>query len=457
MKHDRTADRVDALWAEATDTVGDLGPDRAERLAIAISGLDALWDRQIFRSATTFGGPEIGFARMVSAALLARLLDVPWAALPSVGASDLPTTGNDELDAGLVEACREALDTCTDELLGPVELAGHLVYAKPVLVDSPLPIGAAILAARTELTAADQRLLDGFLQHFDTRLDVAERLLSLRRETETLSFELRRATGQLPTAPAQAQVRTSSGTDDVVWAATDVAEATPMLDVFGVKLPSEHFGTLCHDLQEITRTYLSILEQAPELYLDVPSGVDAKSDHRMAAPYARLLGIMDLLRQVGPRLSRLTAEDLEPFTVGGRTPTFADLTRAAAARADDETLATILDIMNDRGEEQDLDALAARRHPYEYRAANVGEVFALLALNRTATRALREESRTVDRSVVDALRGYQAARAYLFSFDRFDDVPLKGESRVQPPAADNLLFLREKAPEFGALLRAFSR
>ena len=86
----------------------------------------------------------------------------------------------------------------TQQLLrpGPVELAGHLVYAKPVLVDSPLPIGAAILAARTELTAADQRLLDGFLQHFDTRLDVAERLLSLRRETETLSFELRRATGQ---------------------------------------------------------------------------------------------------------------------------------------------------------------------------------------------------------------------------------------------------------------------
>jgi len=36
-------------------------------------------------------------------------------------------------------------------------------------------------------------------------------------------------------------------------------------------------------------------------------------------------------------------------------------------------------------------------------------------------------------------------------------VPLKGESRIQPPAADNLLFLRVKAREFGALLRAFSR
>lgn len=457
MSHDRATARVDALWAEAADAVGDLGTDRAERLAIAISALDAVWDRHVFAAALTFGGTEIGFARTVSAALLARLLDVPWAALPSVGASDLPTTGDEELDAGLVEACREALDTCTAELLGPVELAGHLVYARPVLLDSPLPIGAAIVATRTELTADDARLLDGFLRHLDTRLDVAERLLSLRRANETLSFELKKVSGTLPAAPHSPRVRTTDTTPDVVWAASAVAEAVPTLELFGVELPSQHFGTLCHELQEITRTYLSILEEAPELYLDVPSGVDAKSDHRMAAPYARLLEIMDLLRQVGPALSRLTAEDLEPYTIDGRTPTFADLTRAAAARADDETLATILGIMNDRGEEQDLDALAARRHPYEYRAANVGEVFALLALNRTAALALREESRSVDRSIVEALRGYQAARAYLFSFDRFEDVPLKGESRIEPPAADNLLFLREKAPEFGALLRAFSR
>jgi hypothetical protein len=457
MTHQRASDRVNDLWAEAADAVGGLGSDRTERLAIAISALDAVWDRHVFQAALTFGGTEIGFARALSAAILARLLEVPWAALPSVGSSELPTTGIEVIDEGLADACREALETCANELLGPVPLEGRLVYAKPILLDSPLPIGAAMVVATTELESADERLLDGFLEHLDTRLDVAERLLALRRDNEKLSFELKRATGTLPKPPDPARIRQRSGSPDVVWAATAVAEAVPTLELFGVEVPSAHFGTLCHELQEITRTYLGILEQAPELYLDVPSGVDAKSDHRMAEPYARLLEIMGLLRQVGPMLSRLTAEDLEPYAIGGRAPSFADLTRAAAAHADDETLATVLEIMNDRSEEQDLDALAARRHPYEYRAANVGEVFALLALNRTATHALREESRTVDRSVVEALSGYQAARAYLFSFDRFEDVPLKGESRLQPPTADNLLFLREKAPEFGALLRAFSR
>ncbi len=457
MTHDRAADRVSDLWSEAADAVGGLGSDRAERLAIAISALDTVWDRHVFQAALTFGGTEIGFARAVSAAILARLLEVPWAALPSVGSSDLPTTDNEELDDGLVDACRAALETCSDELLGPVTLADRLIYAKPILLDSPLPIGAAILVTTNELDSDDERALDAFLQHLDTRLDAAERLLALRHENEMLSFELERARGTLPRPPDPAQIRRPSGPPDVVWAATAVAETVPTLALFGVMLPSEHFGTMCHELQEITRTYLGILEQAPELYLDVPSGVDAKSDHQMAAPYARLLEIMGLLRKVGPLLSRLTTEDLEPYAVGSRTPTFADLTRAAAAHADDETLRTILEIMNDRPEEQDLDALAARRHPYEYRVANVGEVFALLALNRTSTRVLREESRAVDRSIVEALRGYQAARAYLFSFDRFEDVPLKGESRVEPPAADNLLFLREKAPEFGALLRAFTR
>ena len=89
--------------------------------------------------------------------------------------------------------------------------------------------------------------------------------------------------------------------------------------------------------------------------------------------------------------------------------------------------------------------------------ANVAELFALLPLTRTATNRLHEESRAIDRSVVRELARYQAASADRFSFNRFEDVPLRSDSRAHPPAADNLLFLREKAPQVGALRRAFSR
>ncbi len=59
--------------------------------------------------------------------------------------------------------------------------------------------------------------------------------------------------------------------------------------------------------------------------------------------------------------------------------------------------------------------------------------------------------------ILGALREYQAARAYLFSFDRFEDVPLKGVDRTQLPTAENLLLLREKAPSFGVLLKAYEK
>lgn len=115
---DETADRVDDLWTAATTTLAGCGGDPCGRLAVAVSALDAVWDRQIFRPAATFGGFETGYGRALS---------------------------------------------------------------------------AAILAGRTELTSEDERLLDAFLQHFDTRLDVAGRLLSLRRDLETSSSGLQKA------------------------------------------------------------------------------------------------------------------------------------------------------------------------------------------------------------------------------------------------------------------------
>jgi hypothetical protein len=113
--------------------------------------------------------------------------------------------------------------------------------------------------------------------------------------------------------------------------------------------------------------------------------------------------------------------------------------------------------MNDQGEEAELDALSARSHPYEFRAANTGEVFALLALHQTLKEKLPEDFQTLSRPILEALPGYQAARAYLLSYDLFEDVPLKGADRTQPPDAEKLLLYREKAPSFGVLLAALSK
>ncbi len=58
--------------------------------------------------------------------------------------------------------------------------------------------------------------------------------------------------------------------------------------------------------------------------------------------------------------------------------------------------------------------------------------------------------------IIRAVRTYQAARAYLLTYDRFEDVPLKGADRTRPPDAATLLLVRERAPAFEVLLEALS-
>ena len=60
------------------------------------------------------------------------------------------------------------------------------------------------------------------------------------------------------------------------------------------------------------------------------------------------------------------------------------------------------------------------------------------------------------RSILSALRRYQAARAYLLAYDRFEDLPLKGVDRTQSPDAEKLLLYRERAPSFGVWLAALN-
>jgi hypothetical protein len=458
MADDRLGDVIDDYWKEWGEALAGLDADELGRLNAAIGAVDTVWDQHIFGHAETFGGAEIGYARALSAAILGRLLGVEYVALASVAGSEIPVTGNETLDVSLARARHEALDTFSDELLGPVKVDDKLVYAKPMLLDSPVPIGAVVLAVKDSLVERQETMLEGFLRHFDTRLDVAEQLLKLRWRNLDLEFEVKKLKGDIQAPEPVGRVKRVAIPEDAEQSLAELAAAVPKLNLFGVVLPTELYADFCRNFDSVTDRYLKILEKAEHLYLDVPSGVDAKDEEsKLAKPYLRLLEIMGSLRQAARLLYQVTADDLAPHSVGGRSPTFADLTRVAKGRAESETTQHILEIMNDQGEEAELDALSARSYPYEFRVANTGEVFALLALHQTLKEKLPDEFRTAGRPILDALPTYQAAKAYLLSYDVFEDVPLKGADRTQAPDAEKLLLYRESAPSFGVLLAALSR
>jgi len=456
MAEERVRTLIDGYWKEWEEALANLSRGEYAQLATAIGALDTVWDRHLFAHPESFGGAEIGYARALSATILARLLEVDYAALASVAGSEIPLTGDECLDASLATARQEALDTFSDELLGPVKVGTSLVYAQPMLLDSPVPIGVVVIASRETLSPQQKSLLEGFLRHLDTRLDVAEHLLRLRWRSLDLEFEVKKLKGEITPPEPVARIKRVTIPEDVVSSMAELARAVPKLSLFSVPLPTELFVEFCRQYDTVTDTYLKILEKAEHLYLDVPSGVDAKDeDSKHAKPYLRLLEVMASLRQVAKLMYHISADNLAPYSVGGRAPTFADLTRVAKGLAENETTQHILDIMNDDGEEAELDALSARRYPYEFRAANTGEVFALLALHRTLKERLPDQFRTLSRPILEALQTYQAAKAYLLSYDLFEDVPLRGADRTQPPDAEKLVLYRQNAPSFGVLLAAF--
>ena len=457
MAEERIDALVDIYWKEWGKALAGLGASEHERLIAAIGAVDTVWDRHLFEHAETFGGSEIGYARALSAAILGRLLGVDYVALASVAGTEIPVTGNEILDEALAGARQEALDTFSDELLGPVKVESSLVYAKPMLLESPVPIGAVVLAMREKITEQQERLLGGFLRHLDTRLDAAELLLKLRWRNLDLEFELKKLKGEIKAPEPVRRVKREAIPENVAQSMAELARAVPKLQLFGVTLPTEHYADFCRAFDSVTDRYLKILEKAEHLYLDVPSGVDVKDESKRAEPYLRLLEVMASLRRAARLLYQVTADELAPYAVGGHAPTFADLTRVAKNLTEDETTRHILEIMNDQGEEAELDALSARSRPYEFRAANTGEVFALLALHQTLKERLPEEFRTLSRPILEALPSYQAAKAYLLSYDLFEDVPLRGADRTQPPDAEKLLLYRENAPSFGVLLAALSK
>ena len=308
MAEERIDAVIDIYWKEWDEALTGLGAGEHERLIAAIGSVDTVWDRHLFQHAETFGGTEIGYARALSAAILGRLLGVDYAALASVAGSEIPLTGDDTLDKSLATARQEALDTFSGDLLGPVKIDGKLVYAQPILLESPVPIGAVVLATTEPLTDNQGRMLDSFLRHLDTRLDAAEHLLKLRWRNLDLEFEIKKFKGEVKAPEPVGRVKRDAIPEDVERSAAELASSVPKLRLFDVPFPTEHFLDFCRNFDSITDRYLKILEKAEHLYLDVPSGVDAKDeDSKLSAPYLRLLQIMGSLRQAAHQVSRRAA------------------------------------------------------------------------------------------------------------------------------------------------------
>lgn len=451
---DANADLIDSCWHETSGVLSDLDGDDHAVLNIANGALDTVWDRFIFEKAETFGGAEIGYARALSASILARLLNVDYVGLASATGSITPASGDEQLDAELSRAGQDTLNTFAEGLLGPEKVAGHLVYAQPILLESPVPVGAVLIATGEPLTSEQQRLLQGALRHLDTRMSLAEQLLRFRTENHELRFEIKTLKGESVAPEPVKRHRLDRAPDGFSQAVDDFASSVPLLELFQVELPMTHFDEFCSNFDSLTDRYLTLLEEAPHLFLDVPSSIDAKDESKLAAPYFRLLEVMGSLRLAARLMYQADTEDLAPYAAEGRAPTFADLTRFAKQRAADETTERILEIMNDEGEDEELDALYARSHPYEFRVANIGEVFALLALHRTVMNTMPERVQKLREKVLLALPKYQAAKAFLLSYDRFEDLPLQGAIRYQLPDSEKLLLQRENAPAFGTLLWA---
>lgn len=446
---------IDGYWNEAEIALNGLGSLDQSRLNTAVSAVDALWDRIVFDQARSFGGSEIADANVLSAAVLAKLLDVNYVALASATGSSLPPSGNDVIDESLEQACHDALNTFSPGLLGPVEVGESLIYGLPIMLQNPVPVGAVLLVTSATITAEKEDLLREFLRHLDTRMTAAEHLYSLRRENAELQLEAGKTRTPKDEVSPTRVGRTAPVSEEFSKVVDTLAETIPNVELFGVDVPMTHFDEFCGQFRQVTGRYLEILDAASGLYLDIPTPIDAKSKEKVSAPYLRLLKVISLLRPTASLMHQITGDELAVYAAHGRAPSFADLTRVARKHTDDETIDRILDIMNDQGEEDEVDALYARRHPYEFRAANLGEVFALIALHRTLMYHMPDRLEDEKPRLLSALAKYQAARAILFAYEQFADVPLRGEKRHDPRNAQALLFRRENAPSFGLLLRAY--
>ena len=102
MSDDNSTALIDSYWGQAAEAMAGLSGDQHARFTTAVGAVDTVWDRHVFDQAEIFGGPEIGYARALSGSILARLLGLDSAVLVSVAGGEIPPTGNEVLDEGLV-------------------------------------------------------------------------------------------------------------------------------------------------------------------------------------------------------------------------------------------------------------------------------------------------------------------------------------------------------------------
>jgi len=81
MSEERVEGLIESYWKDWEGALAGLNADEHARLLMAVGAVDTVWDRQLFEHAETFGGTEIGYARALSGAILARLLGVDCMAL----------------------------------------------------------------------------------------------------------------------------------------------------------------------------------------------------------------------------------------------------------------------------------------------------------------------------------------------------------------------------------------
>jgi len=470
----RDLERLVAQYGRnAAAQLGHLDFEHLHYLTNALRSLDQVWDTEVFNK-ISFSGAEIGFARLLSSVILRNLLGVKYVALASTSSDAMP-----EPPAGIDSpAFLETMRGLREDVLNrfsaePIEYQPYkvngdsfLLYGQPITMESAIPIGAALIASRTPLNNEQKDFLRLFLSEYDTRLKVAEQLLSLQKENLGLSVTklnlpaARTSPGKQPVAPlsrgalpADLEARTAA-----------LRQEVRSVQLFGIPLPTQYLKPFLDHYNNVIDSHLTILNEAQHLFVAFPGrerkeAIDLKDGSQTRArPYAELLQKAQYLRQVPTRLANFDVRQIAK-DASVRPINFSYLTGLAAENGaeGDATVRTILEIMNDKPEEDEKEAVSRRSHPYEFHVANLGEVFALLALSRTATYQMVPGRDKIHAQVKEKLGHYPIAKMLLLCCDEVNDAVSTSAEWYTPTASRRLLFSKRHASGFEIYLNALQQ
>ncbi|MBR9692303.1 hypothetical protein GOV07_00035 [Candidatus Woesearchaeota archaeon] len=432
---------VERLWDEARTSQKGLSKGDIAALDAAHDATDAVWDNEITNQLITFTGVNIATARAFSSRILTRLLGVDYAGIASVASDALPPSASQAKDMALQRARTDALNTFSPGSI-ETDLETHYITAQPILLGSPLPVGAVLVISRNSLTEQQENLMAKYIRQTDTRLVLAEEILAQRKKNVELQARIPNENGV--SVPGSKPYRSAHNTE------TANIGAGYTLNLFNVELPSEHYGAFINNLQNLTTNVLNSFDAAEHLFLNNPDGIDVKDGSKKARPYLTLLENMASLKHTSQALGLVTTSDVQTVTETGMPVNYGALTQLARQYIEDPRVDTVLDIMNDVGEDKEINEISAREKPYEFRIANTGEALAILALHQTVRNCPDLDVNGTLVSLRQAVTGYPAAQAYLLSFDSFDDVPLKNQTVYEQPHVSKTLLMKQNVSGIAA-------